>query len=49
MAALDVSDTEIDVESIKKQLESAKHYDSEQFMDVVSTKEEQIYGDCENL
>ncbi len=44
MAALVVSDTEVDIESIKKQLESAKHYDSEQFMDVVSTKEEQIYG-----
>ena len=44
MAALVVSDTEIDVESVKKQLKSAKHYDSEQFMDVVSTKEEQIYG-----
>ena len=44
MAALAVSDTEIDVESVKKQLESTKHYDSEQFMDVVSTKEEQIYG-----
>ncbi|MGY5140234.1 MAG: glutamine-hydrolyzing carbamoyl-phosphate synthase small subunit [Candidatus Nitrosopumilus sp. Bin_571-38] len=47
MAALVVSDTEIDVESIKKQLQSAKHYDSEQFMDVVSTKEEQIYGNEE--
>ena len=47
MAALVVSDTEIDVESVKKQLESAKHYDSEQFMDVVSTKEEQIYGNEE--
>ena len=47
MAALVVSDTEIDVESIKKQLKSAKHYDSEQFMDVVSTKEEQIYGNEE--
>jgi len=47
MAALVVSDIEIDVESIKKQLESAKHYDSEQFMDVVSTKKEQIYGNEE--
>ncbi len=44
MAALAVSDTEIDVEPIKKQLESAKHYDSEQFMDAVSTTEEQIFG-----
>ena len=29
---------------LRKQLESAKHYDSEQFMDVVSTKQEQVYG-----
>jgi len=47
MAALVVSDTEIDVESIKEQLKSAKHYDSEQFMDVVSTKEEQVFGNDE--
>jgi len=47
MAALVVSDSEIDVESVKKQLSSAKHYDSEQFMDIVSTKEEQVYGNDE--
>ncbi len=47
MAALVVSETEIDVESVKKQLKSAKHYDSEQFMDVVSTKEEQVFGNDE--
>ena len=47
MAALVVSDSEIDVEEIKKQLKSATHYDSEQFMDVVSTKSEKIYGDDE--
>ena len=47
MAALVVSDSEIDVEEIKKQLKSATHYDSEQFMDVVSTKSEKIYGDEE--
>ena len=47
MAALVVSDAEIDVESVKKQLESAKHYDSEQFMDAVSTKEARIYGNEE--
>ncbi|HEY5736618.1 MAG TPA: glutamine-hydrolyzing carbamoyl-phosphate synthase small subunit [Nitrosopumilus sp.] len=47
MAAIAVSDTEIDVESIKKQLASAKHYDSEQFMDVVSTKKEQVFGNDE--
>ncbi|MGB0642514.1 MAG: glutamine-hydrolyzing carbamoyl-phosphate synthase small subunit [Nitrosopumilus sp.] len=44
MAALVVSDSEIDVEEVKKQLASATHYDSEQFMDEVSTKEEKIYG-----
>jgi len=45
MAALVVSDSEIDVEEIKKQLSSAPHYNSEQFMDVVSTKQERVYGD----
>ncbi|MCS5528084.1 MAG: glutamine-hydrolyzing carbamoyl-phosphate synthase small subunit [Nitrosopumilus sp.] len=45
MAALVVSDSEIDVEEVKKQLVSTTHYDSEQFMDVVSTKHEKIYGD----
>ena len=34
MAALVVSDSEIDVEQVKKELESSTHYDSEQFMDV---------------
>ena len=47
MAALVVSDSEIDVDEIKKQLKSATHYDSEQFMDVVSTKSEKIYGNDE--
>jgi len=44
MAALVVSDTEIDVDKIKAQLQAATHYDSEQFMDVVSTKQEQVFG-----
>ncbi|MDX1596794.1 MAG: glutamine-hydrolyzing carbamoyl-phosphate synthase small subunit [Nitrosopumilaceae archaeon] len=44
MAALVVSDTEIDVDSVKKQLASATHYNSERFMNVVSTKKEEIYG-----
>ena len=44
MAALVVSDSEIDVSQVKKQLASSTHYDSEQFMDVVSTKQEQVYG-----
>jgi len=44
MAALVVSDFEIDVEKIKTELASSTHYDLEQFMDVVSTKQEQIFG-----
>lgn len=44
MAALVVSDSEIDVDDVKKQLKSAPHYNSEQFMDAVSTKQEQVYG-----
>ncbi|MDH3765750.1 MAG: glutamine-hydrolyzing carbamoyl-phosphate synthase small subunit, partial [Nitrosopumilus sp.] len=47
MAALVVSDSEIDVEQVKKQIASAPNYNSEQFMDVVSTKQEQVYGDGE--
>ncbi len=45
MAALVVSAKEIDEEEIKKQLASAQDYNSEKFMDVVSTKDEQVYGD----
>ena len=41
MAALAVSDSDIDVESIKKQLAAAKSYNDEKFMDVVSTKQVQ--------
>jgi carbamoyl-phosphate synthase small subunit len=48
MAALVVSDSEINVEKIKTELASATHYNSEQFMDVVSTKQEQVYGNDEN-
>ena len=44
MAALVVSDNEINVEEIKKQLDSAPKYDDEQFMDEVSTKQEEVYG-----
>ena len=44
MAALVVSDEEIDVEKIKNELSNIKTYTSEKFMDVVSTKEEKIYG-----
>ena len=49
MAALAVSDSQINVKEIKRQLLSAPHYNSEQFMDVVSTKEERVYGDGERL
>ncbi len=44
MAALVVSDSEIDVDQIKKDLASSPRYNSEKFMDMVSTKEEQTYG-----
>jgi len=44
MAALVVSDSKINIEQAKKQLASAPNYNSEQFMDVVSTKKEQVYG-----
>ena len=44
MAALVVSDTEINVDEIKKQLASAPNYNSEQFMDTVSTNQEVMYG-----
>ena len=45
MAALVVSDEEIDVEKVKKELTNVTKYNSEKFMDIVSTKEEKIYGD----
>lgn len=45
MAALTVSDSEIDVDQVKKQLAEANPYSSEQFMDQVSTKEVQTFGD----
>ena len=48
MAALVVSDSEIDVEQVKKQLTEAPKYTNEKFMDVVSTKEEKVYGTGEN-
>jgi carbamoyl-phosphate synthase small subunit len=48
MAALVVSESEIDAEKIKQELKSAAHYNSERFMNEVSTKEEKIYGDDKN-
>ena len=45
MAALVVSDVEIDTEQIKKELVSATGYDAEKFMDIVSTKEARTFGD----
>lgn len=47
MAALVVSDSAIDVDKIKNQLETAPHYNSEKFMDAVSTKQEQVFGSDE--
>ena len=48
MAALVVSDSEIDVDQVKKQLTEAPKYTNEKFMDAVSTKQEQVYGTGEN-
>jgi len=44
MAALAVSDKEIDEKDLKKKLASATSYVTEEFMDSVSTKEPRIYG-----
>ncbi len=44
MAALVVSDDEINVEKVKQQLKEAKDYNSEEFMDDVSTKTEETFG-----
>lgn len=44
MAALAVSEKEIDEENLKKRLESTKKYNDEEFMDSVSVKEPQVYG-----
>ncbi len=45
MAALVVSDEEINVEEIKQNLSSSTNYNSEEFMEEVSTKSDQIIGD----
>lgn len=44
MAALVVSDAEINTDQIKKELVSATRYNAEKFMDIVSTKEARIFG-----
>lgn len=44
MAALVVSDSPIDIESVKNKLHSAPSYLSEEFMDEVSTKKEESFG-----
>ena len=49
MAALVVSDSEIDVAEVKKQLAEAPKYNSEKFMDDVSTKQEEEYGTGESV
>ncbi len=49
MAALAVSDSDIDTEEIKRQLVSTKSYTSEEFMSQVSTNQAQTFGtakDC---
>ena len=45
MAALVVSDNEVDVEQVKNKLAAATNYNSVEFMDQVSTKSEQVFGD----
>lgn len=45
MAALAVSEKRIDAEELKRKLASAKKYNDEEFMEVVSVKEPQVYGD----
>lgn len=44
MAALSVSESEIDSESLKTQLSSATDYTQEMFMGEVSTKSERVFG-----
>lgn len=44
MAALAVSDSEINVDRVKEELARAPRYNSERFMDAVSTKQTQVYG-----
>ena len=44
MAALAVSDVPIDISELKKKLASAKKYNDEEFMNIVSTKEPQTFG-----
>ena len=45
MAALVVSDSEINVDQIKQRLAKATRYNSEQFMDSVSTRQKQVFGE----
>ena len=44
MAALAVSEKEIDVQEIKKEIALAKKYNDEEFMEAVSVKEPRVYG-----
>ncbi len=44
MAALVVSDKEIDEKKIEKQLSDAQNYNSEEFMDDVSTHKDEVFG-----
>lgn len=47
MAGIAVSDTEIDTGQIKRELAAAPHYNTEQFMETVSTGRERIFGSDE--
>ena len=44
MAALAVSDNPIDEKKVKRELAKAPNYNSEEFMDEVSTKKEEVFG-----
>ena len=48
MAALAVSDTEIDEAKVKEQLSTVQNYNNEKFMDAVSTKDKQVFGNEKN-
>ena len=44
MAALTVSENEIDIKHVKNKLATATNYNLEEFMDQVSTKSDQVFG-----
>jgi len=48
MAAIAVSETEINVDEVKNKLDSATNYNMEEFMDKVSTKSTKVFGKEKN-